>query len=86
MPVCAKMPAIMLQTRWRKRRKKVLEKLTFAVFLTLFSEGQSSPPLALHQLLEIESGGEAVLRLHGHDQEGDSVSQIEFILGLKSVI
>ena len=30
-------------------------------------------PLALHQLIEVETGGEVVLKLNGFDLDGDKV-------------
>jgi hypothetical protein len=33
-----------------------------------------TPPLALHQLVEVERGGEVVLKLNGLDVDGDKVS------------
>jgi len=39
----------------------------------LFARIRASPPLALHQLIEVEASGEVVLELHGHDLEGDKV-------------
>ena len=52
-----------------KRKDLVL----FAAFLL---GCQAKHPLALHQLVEVESGGEVVLLLHGVDFEGDDVSNI----------
>ena len=33
----------------------------------------ATPPVALHQLIEVEKGDEVVLHLHGHDLDGDKV-------------
>lgn len=41
------------------------------IFAALLLQCESSPPLALHQLVEVESNGEVVLKLHGLDFEGD---------------
>lgn len=43
-------------------------------FAALLLQCQALPPLAVHQLVEVEPGGEVVLKLHGIDFEGDSVS------------
>ena len=42
----------------------------FIIILTFVT---AVPPLALHQLIEIDPGGEVVLTLHGHDLDGDEV-------------
>lgn len=44
-------------------------------YIVIFSTSiRAVPPLALHQLIEVDPGGEVVLMLHGHDLDGDEVS------------
>ena len=45
--------------------------LTILIFPLLSSI--ATPPVALHQLIEVEKGDEVVLYLHGHDLDGDKV-------------
>ena len=51
-----------------------MRKKTLVIFAALLLQCESAPPLALHQLVEVESSGEVVLNLHGVDFEGDDVS------------
>ena len=53
-----------------------MRKKALISFIALLLQCQASPPLALHQLIDVESGGEVVLLLHGVDFEGDDVSYI----------
>lgn len=51
-----------------------MKRRTLISFATLLLRCRALPPLALHQLVEVEPGGEVVLKLHGVDFEGDDVS------------
>ena len=53
---------------------QIMRKKTLVIFAALLLQCESAPPLALHQLVEVESSGEVVLNLHGVDFEGDDVS------------
>ena len=44
------------------------------LLLCVPKKSKATPPLALHQLIEVDSGGEVVLKLHGFDLDGDKVS------------
>lgn len=55
-----------------------MRKKALILFAALLLRCQAIPPLALHQLVEVESGGEVVLLLHGVDFEGDDVSDEMF--------
>jgi len=46
--------------------------LTILIFPLLSSI--ATPPVALHQLIEVEKGDEVVLYLHGHDLDGDKTT------------
>ena len=49
----------------------------YAVFSILVRlRCSATPPLALHQLVEVNEGGEVVLSLYGHDVDGDTVSSL----------
>lgn len=50
-------------------------KKIFVTFICCFLNFSSlaTPPLALHQLVEVETGGEVVISLYGHDIDGDEV-------------
>lgn len=48
--------------------KKIFEAFS-SCFLILSC--RATPPLALHQLVEVETGGEVVISLYGHDIDGD---------------
>lgn len=56
---------------FRSMRRKAL----VIFFVALLLQCRASPPLALHQLVEVEPGGEVILNLHGLDFEGDDVSK-----------
>lgn len=45
----------------------------------MFEKCIATPPLALHQLVEVEEGGEVVLDLFGSDIDGDPVSSFLFL-------
>ena len=51
-----------------------MRRKALVIFAALLLRCESSPPLALHQLVEVESNGEVVLKVHGLDFEGDDVS------------
>ena len=53
-----------------------MKRKSLIIFTALLLQCQASPPLALHQLVEVEPGGEVVLKLHGLDFEGDDVRYI----------
>jgi hypothetical protein len=56
--------------------KRFKHKLTAVVFCLCckIEPCNATPPLALHQLIEVEQGGEVVITLRGHDVDGDTVS------------
>lgn len=65
--------------------KRNMRRKTLVIFATLLLQCQASPPLALHQLVEVEPGGEVVLKLHGVDFDGDDVSGGKFIGFVRAV-
>jgi hypothetical protein len=52
----------------------IMRRKALVIFAALLLRCRALPPLALHQLVEVEPGGEVVLKLHGLDFEGDAVS------------
>jgi hypothetical protein len=58
---------------------KRLQARAWLLFSILWETCIATPPLALHQLVEVEEGGEVVLSLYGFDVDGDGVSYL--ILG-----
>ena len=51
-----------------------MRRKTYIIFAALLLQCRAAPPLALHQLVQVEPGGEVVLKLHGLDFDGDEVS------------
>ena len=52
-----------------------LQARAWIFFSILWQTCIGTPPLALHQLVEVEPGGEVVLKLNGLDVDGDKVSR-----------
>ena len=66
----------------KKRRRNTVSTTTktfIAVILASYvASTLSIDPLALHQLIEVEVGGEEVISLSGYDLNGDEVSPLEY--------
>ena len=56
-----------------------LRRHVWIVFSILWEGCIATPPLALHQLVEVEEGGEVVLSLSGLDLDGDAVRCFVFV-------
>ncbi len=54
-----------------------LQARSWIFFSILWETCIGTPPLALHQLVEVEPGGEVVLKLNGLDVDGDKVSHFQ---------
>ena len=55
-------------------RQKIITLVVCLFFNLEFEPSDATPPLALHQVVEVEHGGEVVISLRGHDIDGDTVS------------
>lgn len=55
-------------------RQKIITLVVCLFFNWEFEPSDATPPLALHQVVEVEHGGEVVISLRGHDIDGDTVS------------
>jgi hypothetical protein len=49
---------------------------TLVLLLCVPNKIKAILPLALHQLIEVDPGGEVVLKLNGFDLDGDKVSLV----------
>lgn len=68
--------------------KRFNRKLFTAVVFCLYWKIEpcnATPPLALHQVIEVEQGGEVVITLHGHDVDGDTVSVAQNEINVQTV-
>ena len=53
-----------------------MKKKALIAFVATLLHCHAKPPLALHQLIEVDPDEEVVLNLHGLDFEGDAVSAV----------